>query len=407
MDVVVHDFSGHPFQADLARRLAERGHRVVHISCPEYVSGKGQLQKQPGDPDTLTFDQISLGRPFDKYSPRDRIRWELEYGRAATERVRDWPGVVIMCNVPLVATAVFVRKARRLDIPWVFWHQDVYSAGIADELSRRLPAPAARPAAFAFDRLEAWCARHAGHVVAIGEAFTKVYPRWNVDPKRVSVIPNWAPLDEVVPTDRNNSQASTIFPGSEDDDLRLLYAGTLGRKHNPKLLVDLLESARAAGIPAVLSVVSQGEAADDLRQIAAERPDLPLTVLPFQPAEMFSETLGSADVLIGLLEPAATEFSIPSKVLTYMCAGRPLIGLMPATNPAAADIADCGGFVADPTPDGVAQASAWLTKIAGDSGRRAEIGRATRSIAEERFDPDVITGRFESVLASLSPEQTR
>lgn len=402
LDIVIHDFSGHNFQADLARRLAGRGHRVLHLSSAEYVSGKGRLSREPDDPETLTFDQISLGRPFNKYAPRERIRWELDYGRATAERLADWPGVVVMCNVPLLAMARFVRAASRHRTPWIFWHQDVYSAGMSDEVHRRLPKPLAVPAAHGFDQLEAWYARKASHVVAIGQAFTKIYPRWRVDPTRVSVIPNWAPLDDIVPRERDNPQASMLFDGAADDDVRLLYAGTLGRKHNPHLLVELVGSARAAGLPVTLSVVSEGEAADELRRVSDERDDLPLDVHPYQPADALADTLGSADILVGLLEPEATEFSIPSKVLTYMAAGRPVIGLMPLTNPAAVDITECEGFVAEPTSAGVQRVVDWLSDVATDAPRRAEIGRRTRAVAEEHFSPQRITDRFERVIASVA-----
>lgn len=400
MHIVVHDFSGHPFQADLARRLAARGHTVLHLSSAEYVSGKGRLERQPGDPEGLTFDQISIGRAFNKYRPRDRVAWEREYGRAAVERTGQWPGVVIMCNVPLIANALFVRAVRRDRKPWLFWHQDIYSAGIGDEIRRKLPAVAAKPLAAAFDRLEGWVARHADAVVAIGDAFTTVYPRWRVDASHVSVIPNWAPLEEIVPQERDNPVAKRVFEG-DPDSLRLLYAGTLGRKHNPLLLVELLRAVQARGVDATLTVVSEGEAADDLAAAAASDPSLPLRVAPFQPAEDLPYVLGGADVLVGLLEPEATMFSIPSKVLTYMAAGRPILGLMPAGNPAANDIRECGGYVGDPTSDGVAGGADWVAEIAGDPAHRTTIGKRTRSIAEERFDPDRITDRFEGVLAAI------
>ena len=244
-------------------------------------------------------------------------------------------------------------------------------------------------------------------MIAIGDAFTAVYRRWKVDAAKVSVIPNWAPLEEIVPVDRDNAQAETIFAGTDNGDLRLLYAGTLGRKHNPGLLVDLLVGARAAGLPAVLSVVSEGEAADDLRRTASEQPDLPMSIRPFQPAELLSDTLGSADALVGLLEPEATMFSIPSKVLTYMAAGRPIIGLMPPGNPAAADIEACGGFVDEPTPEGARRAAAWLSEQAADPAARDQIGKRTRGVAEEKFDPDRITTAFETVIVRLAAVNRR
>jgi glycosyltransferase involved in cell wall biosynthesis len=375
---------------------------VLHLSSAEYVSGKGRLQWEPGDPHTLSFEQISLGRPFNKYAASDRVRWELAYGRAAAQRLEDWPGVVITCNVPLLAMGRVVRSARRHRTPWIFWHQDVYSAGMTDEASRRLPPVFAKPLALGFDRLEAWCARNAGHVVAIGEAFTRLYSGWRVAPERVSVIPNWAPLEEIVPRDRENAQADVVFGQGRPESLRLLYAGSLGRKHNPLLLVQLLQEVRRAGVDAVLTVVSEGEAADDIRDAAQELTGDDLRVVGFQPAETLAETLATADVLVALLEPEAASFSIPSKVLSYMAAGRPIVGLVPHSNPAATDILDCGGFVAEPSGEGVGEAAGWIVRIADRADDRAEIGRRTRKIAEERFDPERITGQFEAIIRRLA-----
>ncbi len=86
--VVVHDFSGHPFQAELSRKLSERGFAVEHLSAGQYVSGKGHLERQSGDASTLTFASISLHLPFQKYAPWARLRWERAYGRAWVERLR-------------------------------------------------------------------------------------------------------------------------------------------------------------------------------------------------------------------------------------------------------------------------------------------------------------------------------
>lgn len=403
MKVIVHDFSGHPFQAELSRKLAASGHTVEHVFAPQYVSGKGHLEVQPGDSPTLSFTGIELDLPFQKYAPLARLRFERVYAREWIDRLEaDRPDVVVACNLPLVSMFRFARHARRAKLPYVFWHQDIYSSGLGDELHRKLPRPLARLGAHEFERMEAYCARHARHVVAIGEAFRDVYPGWKVDPGRVSVIPNWAPLDKVFPVDRDNASSARLF--GDADSLRLLYAGTIGRKHNPRLLVDLLRDALDNGIAASMVVISQGEAADDLTRIAAAE-KMPLTVLPFQPADDLPHVLGSADVLVALLEPDATKFSIPSKVLSYMAAGRPILGLMPADNPAALDIAESGGFVADPNEVGAKSATSWLSELAGHPGLIGEIGRRTRTIAEQKFDVDEVARTFDAILTDAAAGQ--
>ena len=396
MKVIVHDFSGHPFQAELSRKLADTGLEVDHVSAEQYVSGKGHLEVQPGDSPTLSFTGISLDLPFQKYSPLARLRFERAYAREWISRLKAAPAdVIVACNLPLVSMFLFARHAKRRKLPYVMWHQDIYSSGMADELERKFPRPLARLGARVFERMEAYCARHARHVVAIGDAFKEVYPGWKVAPENVSVIPNWAPLDKVFPVDRTNRRSGELFP--DEDSLRLVYAGTIGRKHNPKLLVDLVRNALDNDIAASMVVISQGEAADDLTEIAATQ-QIPVTVLPFQPADDLPYVLGSADVLVALLEPDATKFSIPSKVLSYMAAGRPILGLMPGDNPAAIDIKDSGGFVAEPSDVGAKSATAWLSELAADRALVEQIGHRTRAIAEQKFDVDGVARQFDAIL---------
>jgi colanic acid biosynthesis glycosyl transferase WcaI len=403
MKVIVHDFSGHPFQAELSRKLADTGHEVDHVSAEQYVSGKGHLEVQPGDSPTLSFTGIALDLPFQKYAPLARLRFERAYAREWITRLRAAPAdVIVACNLPLVSMFLFARHAKRAKLPYVMWHQDIYSSGLSDELRRKFPRPLARLGARVFERMEAYCARNAHHVVAIGDAFKEVYPGWKVAPDNVSVIPNWAPLDKVFPVDRTNRRSADLFP--DDPSLRLVYAGTIGRKHNPKLLVDLVRNALDNDIEAKMVVISQGEAADDLVEIARTE-QIPLAVLPFQPADDLPYVLGSADVLVALLEPDATKFSIPSKVLSYMAAGRPILGLMPADNPAAIDIVDSGGFVADPTDVGAKSATEWLSELAAQRGQVEKIGHRTRAIAEQKFDVDEVARSFDAILTDAVQAQ--
>ena len=57
-----------------------------------------------------------------------------------------------------------------------------------------------------------------------------------------------------------------------------------------------------------------------------------LVFLPLQPMDVFPDVLGAADVLVALLENDAGPFSVPSKVLSYLCAGRPILLSAPPSN---------------------------------------------------------------------------
>ncbi|MEO6473373.1 MAG: glycosyltransferase family 4 protein [Aeromicrobium sp.] len=397
--IQVHDFSGHPFQADLSRELARRGFHIDHAFSNKYKSGKGRLELAAGDPDTLTFTPIRVKAEFEKYSALGRIRFERAYARAWKRQLKAAkPDLIIACNVPLLALNSFRSWVTRKNRPWILWHQDIFSSAMGDELDRRIGGPIARLGRAYFTFGESRTVSKASRVIAIGEEFRKQYAEWGIDPASIEIIPNWAPIDEITMVDRKNDWALDHLPSG--NGLRLLYAGMLGRKHNPKLLVDLLDGMHEIAREVDLVVVSEGEGADDIQQFAAERPDAAITILPFQDIDDLPQVFGSSDVLVAILEPEASKFSIPSKVLSYMAAGRPILGLMPDDNPAADDIRATGGFVATPDAAGVRDSVKWLCGLMDDPELIATIGMQSRRLAEDNFGIGPITDQFVAVIES-------
>jgi colanic acid biosynthesis glycosyl transferase WcaI len=395
MRLNLHDFSGHPFQAQLSRHLAGRGHEVLHGFSSQYITGHGRLAVSAHDPSSLRIEGVTTGARMVKYSPVGRARFEFAYATAWRRQLeREHFDLVIACNVPLLAMGKMRRYFLARRQRWVFWHQDIYSAGMAAEAARRLPSPAAKPASCAFARAESALVRDADAVVAIGPAFVEQYERWGVRRDHVTVMPNWAPLDELVPADRDNPWAARQRLPRKP--VRLMYAGTLGRKHNPLLLLELLDGCQARGVDAILIVVSEGVGADDLAIAAAGRADV--RIMGYQPAEELSDVLASADVQVALLEPDAARFSVPSKVHSYFSAGRPTIALVPDGNPTATDVGEAGGFVGPPTVTGAREAAAWLADVSADPHLLGKLGERARESAVERFDIDRIGAQFEDVL---------
>lgn len=393
MRILVHDFSGHPFQVQLSRELSRRGQDVVYSSCGAYVSGKGRLTAGPGE--TLTFETIGDDIVFDKSNFVRRLFQEIRLGFELVRHVRAVrPDVALMSNVQVPTLVVFAFAMLFTRTPWVLWHQDVYAVAIKSFAGAKL-SKAFGIVAAAFEVAERWCSKRSAAIVVIAESFVPVHQAWGTADK-VTVIPNWAPLDEIVPCDRKNDWA---VEQHLDDTLTLLYSGTLGLKHDPALLVALADQVRRAGRDARLVVVNEGPAVQLLRD-EAERLEVPITLLPFQPYERLSEVLATGDVLVVLLDQQAGAFSVPSKTLSYLCAGRPILGLMPAENAAADLVTRTGGAVFAPTASDIPAAASWVADLLGDAPRRAEIGEAARELAENEFALSTCTDRFEVILSS-------
>jgi colanic acid biosynthesis glycosyl transferase WcaI len=401
MRLHIHDGSGHPIAVQLSRELARRGHTVLHTYATQWVSGHGRLTTGPEDPPTLSIEGITAKSDYDKYSPRRRIAWEVAYAKAF-QRVlaREQWDVVILCNTQLITAAVMRRWLRNRRQPWVLWHQDIFAFAFADEAARKLPGPAAALVGRAALRTEQKLVTSSSAVVAIGDPFIEQYREWGLPVRNVRMIPNWAPLEEIARLPRDEvGEAWARERDIPPAQVRLLYAGMLGRKHNPQLLVDLLEQIRATGVDAQLVVASEGPGADYL---ADQRPGRPwLHVLGFQPAEDLARMLASGDVLVAVLEPEASRFSIPSKVLSYLAAGRPILAMTPAENPCVVDVTAGGGHVVAPTDKGAAEGAAWVSSEMVDPERRDRIGAQARAYAQSKFDISGIADEFEELLRRI------
>jgi glycosyltransferase involved in cell wall biosynthesis len=278
---------------------------------------------------------------------------------------------------------------------WVLWHQDVYAVAIRSFAGAKL-GRGFRVVASIFDVTERWTSQRAAAIVAIADSLVDVHEEWGTADK-VTVIPNWAPVDEIVPVERKNDWA---VEHHLTDTFTLLYSGTLGLKHNPELLVQLARGVQDAGADCRLVVVNTGPATDILQK-EADRLGIEITLLPFQPYERLSEVLGAGDALVVLLEQDAGAFSVPSKTLSYLCAGRPVLGLMPAENLASHLVEQVGGLVLPPHADSVPVAAEWLARLAHDQIGRDELGDKARRLAEEEFALPGIADRFEQILEDV------
>jgi glycosyltransferase involved in cell wall biosynthesis len=389
--LVVHDYSGHPGQVQLSRTLAGLGHTVTHQYCASYTTGRGALELLPDDPPGLRIESLSLGETFARYSPARRIRQEIRYGTMAAAAIRrSAPDVAVLSNIPLLSLLVANRALRRAGIPVVFWQQDVYSAAISSAATRRLGA-AGRPIGALAELIERHVARSSAAVVPISNAFVPKLTGWGIRADRIHVVPNWGPIDEVPERPKDNSWA--VAHDLLDAPV-VLYAGTLGLKHDPQLLVS---AAVALHGLAQLVVVSEGLGRDLLERERAARGLDNVTLLDFQPYDVLPDVLGSADVVVAILEPDASQYSVPSKVLTYLCAGRPIVAVIPADNAVADMIVDAQAGVIVPPGDATGF-SAALVELLQDQKKMAATGRNARAYAEVTFDALAVARRFELIV---------
>lgn len=406
MRILVHDYAGHPAPVDLSRELASRGHTVWHAYFTGDMGPKGVMTLMPSDPECMEFLPVSIGRNYSKSNFISRRNNDVRYGNALASQILTLkPEVVISGNTPLDAQGRILAATHEVGGVFVNWIQDFYSIAIQRLISRRWLGMGTLVASY-YRWLDKQQLQSSDAAVLISEDFRKYLTGFEGRHEQVYVIPNWGAIEGIPVRPKANPWAATH---GLDASFVFLYSGTLGLKHNPKSLLDLADAF--ASMPDVKIVVSaSGVGRDTLDALLAETPRSNILLLPLQDFSDFPDMLGTSDVLVAILEADAGEFSVPSKVLSYLCAGRPIVLAAPAQNLASRMVASipAGEVVASSIGSDLQTACKHLYS---NSALRESYSVNAREYAEMNFSIINVADSFESVfnqaLAKLNQRNSK
>lgn len=395
MRILINDHAGHPFQVQLSRSLGKRGHTVLHTYSARLSTPRGSLQVKDDDPAGFDIQGVKTTKEFLRYSLVSRYFQEKELGRGIVEKIEMFkPDAVISANTPLGAQARVANSCRKSNVSFIFWVQDLLGVGIRNNVKKKVPL-IGPIIGWYYCRFEQRLLKKSDAVVIITDDFYPVMHGAGVADKNVHVIENWAPLEEMPVRKKKNPWSRQC---GLDKKFCFLYSGTLGMKHNPDLILRLALRFKNDEDVAIV-VISEGIGADFLKN-KKEALDLTnLFLFPFQPFEALPDILGAGDVLLANLEPDAGVFAVPSKVLTYLCTQRPILVAVPPENLASRIVKENNaGLTVHPLDHhGFVNAA---DELYHDRGFRKTLAENGRRYAEQAFDIEKITDRFESIILS-------
>lgn len=399
MRVLIHDYSGHAFTVQLARWMAAQGVETHYWYSSAFESPHGVLRRLPGDPPAFQIRGIGEGLvALNKYSPLVRIKQEKAYGWSVGREAAALAPDFALSNAPPQIQGAIRRAVQSRHGRFLFWMQDIYCLALR-QLLRRKSRPAAAILGPVFEAFETAQLRKSDLVVCISDAFRAYCNAHGVVPDKSFVIENWAPLPEIPVLPKDNAWAKAH---GLDGKFVFLFSGTLGLKHNPEIFVALAQSLRDCPNAACV-VVSQGAGRRLLERRKAELGLSNLHLFDYRLHDEFPLVLAAADVLMAILEPFASELSVPSKVLAYTCAGRALLAAIPAENRSARLVTESGAGVVVAPGDIETFVAAAHAMMQDDDGRQRHAA-AGRAFAEKTFDIDRIGGLFLAALEESRSE---
>ena len=392
MRILIHDYAGHPFLLALSRALSNKGYIVDHVYFAGDLGPKGHMKLEDGDSKSLTIHALGENIKYSKSNFFRRFLLDKRYGNLVKNLIEDIkPDIVFCSTTPIDAQEIILKCARKSNIPFIFWCQDLYSLAVKKILKNKLSFLSGLIGNY-YEFLEKRHMTLSSHVIVITEKFFNQTDLWHIEISKISFIPNWGDVTNIKLTDRNNDWA--IRNQLSNKKPRVLYTGTLGFKHNPELLI-----YAAKNNPKIeFLIIASGVGMDYLKK----QNDLPLNIklMGLQPFKDYSKVLSTSDILIAMISEDAGEYSAPSKILSYLCIGKAILLSAPKDNYSSNIIINAGaGKVFEPNDiDGF---SKGIREIIGNESLKKLYGSAGKAYADSHFDINSIVKKIEIITNKL------
>jgi glycosyltransferase involved in cell wall biosynthesis len=218
-------------------------------------------------------------------------------------------------------------------------------------------------------------------------------------PDRVYVTYNWVDTERIFPAPRDNDFAREH---GLLDRFVVSYAGTMGWAQDMRTIIDAaaqLKEQTDILFHLVGDGVEKEKAQARSQQLGLEN----IAWLPMQPWSVYPDVLAASDLSLINLHPELHTPVVPSKLLSIMAAGRPVVASLPPESDARRiiDDAGCGIWVEAGDSEALAEA---IQQLHSDRDLVKEMGQSGRAYVETHFSREVCVSRVEQVLTTIAEE---
>lgn len=289
------------------------------------------------------------------------------------------PQLVYINTWPLFAMGMAVMAARMRRIPVVLSIQDIYPETLVNQGRLGHGSVVAR----ILERLDRFVVGRAASVVVISESFRKIYLHRGVPASRLHLVPNW--LDEQSINPDANGKVIREKLGIPKEAFLTVYAGNIATAAGVETAIEAFAQLKDQ-TQMYFCIAGEGANLDNCRLLARQLGCERIRLYTPWPVEETSDVLTAADLLLLPTHGAQSTASVPSKLIAYMLAARPVLALVIPESDVASTVGKAGaGWSVNPG-DVASLSKSWL-EIAqleratlhkfGDSARRYALANMT------------------------------
>ena len=214
-----------------------------------------------------------------------------------------------------------------------------------------------------------------------------------IDPKKITVIPNWY-ADNGEPC---RDLTGNRFARELGNRFVVSYFGNMGTVQDVDTILDAIRLLRDDGSIFFL-FAGHGNKMEALKKAISEENLRNARVLDFLHGKDYRDALQISSAALISLEAGTTGLCVPSKTYSYMMEGIPLIAIMDDSD-IVSDIRSGAGVS---LKNGESQRLAALIRgMAADPQGREAMSRKCRELYLGHYTPEICTGQYVSLLRQL------
>ena len=390
LKVVIHDYAGHPFPLTLSKELS-KNYKVFHLYFKNDYGPKADLNDNFSE--NLKIESVGSQIKYDKNNFLSRFVKDIIYGFDVAKRIKDIkPDIIISGQSPTFSQQLIIKASKKINSKFIFWVQDFYSIAVEYILKKKISFFSI-PISFLFKYFEKKQFKIADYLIIISDDFSKQLSTWQINQNKISVIENWGNLDQIKFNKKKNYEF--LKENNLDiDKFTIMYTGTLALKHDPDLIIKIANS----NLDLQIIIIGIGSG----YQVLKNKLDLPknIKILNLQPFDKMNMVLSSTDIFLAMLNNDAGKYSVPSKILNYLCAGKPIILSAPKDNLASKIIRESNsGSVFN--PDNFDELNKFINKLKNENETRKVLSENARKYAENNFQIKEISLKFKNIINNI------
>jgi len=374
---------------DLAEGLAQKGLRVLVVAASRSYKNPKEVFESERISDKLVIERVEIPE-LNKNKLLEKLLFFYFFSKRLKGVLREKEiKLFIAPLMPLLIPYKTLQFSKKVRKPFLFILEDL----VPDTWIRRGRFSERHPFVRLIKKQTKSLLLDSGKVVVIGRDMSDyIEETYKVREENIVFITNWANSSERLEENRE-----------ERERFEVLYGGTIGEAQKLDILIEAARILQERKVDINIKIVGDGMEKKNLQEIVRRENLKNVQFCNLVPENEFMKLITQTSVLAVTLREESKGMSVPSKLYTYLTAGKPILAIVPEGSEIDMEIKEdqLGISVSGNSPELIADA---IIKLKEDKEFRERAGGNALKAFETKYNNTIAVDKYYEVIKELLKE---